>query len=154
MIISFHDRYYCMCRLQTRWAPRLYPSLTRCSWALAVGGESLIGAVEEELGGGFSLSHQFETDLFFHSEGHQLLTSPHPIIPPHFLLTPLLPSFFLSVPFLLLLLTVATVCCSGPCVRLLFVLCICACVLILNHFCHCLFRWATVVWTLLHPIHQ
>lgn len=88
-----------------------------------------------------SLSHKFENDLFFPSK----VTScwPH--------LTPPFSSPIPSHPALLML-TVATVCCSVPCVHSMFVLCVCAGVLaklILNPFCHCLFRWATVVQPLL-----
>lgn len=91
--------------LQTHRVPRLYLSLTR-SWAQTVGGG------ERKSGEGIwlewwknngarervrevSLSHQFETDLFFPSKGHQLLTLPHPFIlfPPFVLPHSSLPSF-------------------------------------------------------------
>lgn len=142
MIISFYKRYYCMCGLQTHLAPRLYLFLTR-SWALAVGGGgrkkrrrgNLVWVVEEERGErkrerGQPLPPVWDWSVF-RSWGHQLLTPPHPLNIP--------PSFSSPTLFLPLLLTV---CYSVPCVHLLFVLCVFA----LNHFCHCLFRWATVVW--------
>lgn len=134
---------------------RLYLRLTH-SWALTVGG----GAREErgtwfewwkekgarERERGQPLPPVWDWSVF-PSKGHQLLTPPHPITPPPF---PLPHSFPMSF---LLRLTVATVCCSVPCVCL-FVMCVCVCPgvlawLIFNDFCHCLFRWATVVWPLL-----
>lgn len=143
MIISFYKCYHCMHGLQTPWALMLYLSLTH-SWALDCGR----GREEREFGwsveveGGerereVNLFHQFEADLFFPAE----VTSCWPYLTPSFSPPFRLPHFFPPSS----LLTAATVCWSVPCVHVLFVLCVCTCVLarlIFNHFCQCLFRWA------------
>lgn len=156
MIISFYKRYYCMCGLQTRWGWGFIcvshtAGLWLCEGERERGEGNLVWVVEGEGGERKSERGQPLPPVWdwsvFPSKGHQLLTPPHPITPPPF---PLPHSFPMSF---LLRLTVATVCCSVPCVCL-FVMCVCVCPgvlawLIFNDFCHCLFRWATVVWPLL-----
>lgn len=135
MIISFYKRYYCMCGLQTHGAPRFYLSLTH-SWDLAMRGG------KQELERTTSPTSLRLICFSQHRSPAVDPTSPLNFPPPPFLLLHFFPpSFgpFVHCNHCLLLCPMWVFVIAMVCVCVY----VCACVLILNHFCHCLFRWAT-----------